>query len=73
MTNPYDPWQNLMAGAQYLQKLHTLFNYIMQLLLPAYNLGPKALSKKLMKILPFIETRFYVPEVLSLCGHLRAD
>ncbi len=73
MTNPYDPSQNLLAGAQCLQKLHTLFNYIMQLLLPAYNSGPKGLSKNLMKILPFIETRFYEPKVLSLYRHLRAD
>lgn len=73
MTNPYDPSQNLLARAQYLQKLHTLFNYIMQLLLPAYNSGPEAVSKHLMRILPFIETRFYVPKALSLYRHLRAD
>jgi soluble lytic murein transglycosylase-like protein len=72
VTNPYDPAQNVLAGAQYLRELHVLFNGNMPLILAAYNAGPRAVSKHHMRIPPFIETRLYVPKVLSVYRQLRA-
>jgi soluble lytic murein transglycosylase-like protein len=73
VTNPYDPSQNVLAGAQYLRELHTLFNGNMPLMLAAYNAGPKAVSKHHMKIPPFIETRLYVPKVLDVYRRISAE
>jgi soluble lytic murein transglycosylase-like protein len=73
VTNPYDPAQNVLAGAQYLRELHTLFNGNMPLILAAYNAGPKAVSKYHMRIPPFMETRLYVPKVLDVYRRIRAE
>lgn len=73
VTNPYDPAQNVLAGAQYLRELHTLFNGNMPLILAAYNAGPKAVSKNHMRIPPFVETRLYVPKVLDVYRRIRAE
>jgi len=73
VTNPYDPAQNVLAGAQYLRELHTLFNGNMPLILAAYNAGPKAVSKNHMRIPPFMETRLYVPKVLDVYRRIRAE
>jgi soluble lytic murein transglycosylase-like protein len=73
VTNPYDPAQNVLAGAQYLRELHTLFNGNMPLIIAAYNAGPKAVSKYHMRIPPFMETRLYVPKVLDVYRRIRAE
>ena len=73
VTNPYDPAQNVLAGAQYLRELHTLFNGNMPLILAAYNAGPKAVTKYHMRIPPFMETRLYVPKVLDVYRQIRAE
>jgi len=73
VTNPYDPSQNVLAGAQYLRELHTLFNGNMPLIIAAYNAGPKAVSKYHMRIPPFMETRLYVPKVLDVYRRIRAE
>lgn len=73
VTNPYDPTQNVLAGAQYLRELHTLFNGNMPLILAAYNAGPKAVSNYHMRIPPFMETRLYVPKVLDAYRRIRAE
>ncbi len=73
VTNPYDPAQNVLAGAQYLRELHTLFNGNMPLILAAYNAGPKAVSKYHMRIPPFVETRLYVPKVLAVYRRIRSE
>jgi soluble lytic murein transglycosylase-like protein len=73
VTNPYDPAQNVLAGAQYLRELHTLFNGNMPLILAAYNAGPKAVSNYHMRIPPFMETRLYVPKVLDVYRRIRAE
>jgi soluble lytic murein transglycosylase-like protein len=73
VTNPYDPAQNVLAGAQYLLELHTLFNGNIPLIIAAYNAGPKAVSKYHMRIPPFMETRLYVPKVLDVYRRIRAE
>ena len=69
--NAYDPKQNILGGAQYLSELQTLFKGNLQLVLAAYNAGPNAVSKYGFKIPPYLETRLYVPKVLSFYQQLR--
>ncbi len=69
--NAYDPKQNVLAGAQYLRELQTLFKGNLQLVLAAYNAGPNAVTKYGFNIPPYLETRLYVPKVLSFYQQLR--
>jgi soluble lytic murein transglycosylase-like protein len=69
--NAYDPKQNVLAGARYLRELQTLFKGNLQLVLAAYNAGPNAVTKYGFNIPPYLETRLYVPKVLSFYQQLR--
>jgi soluble lytic murein transglycosylase-like protein len=71
--NAYDPKQNILAGAQYLRELQTLFKGNIQLVLAAYNAGPNAVAKYGFKIPPYLETRLYVPKVLGVYQQLRLE
>jgi soluble lytic murein transglycosylase-like protein len=73
VTNPYDPVQNVLAGAQYLRELNNFFHGNMPLILAAYNAGPKAVTNHHMQIPPFLETRLYVPKVLDVYRRIRAE
>lgn len=64
VSNPDDPRQNVLAGAQYLRELRGLFHGDLKLMLAAYNAGPGAVIKHGTKIPPFAETQTYVPKVL---------
>lgn len=68
--NAYDPKQNILGGARYLRELQTLFKGNLQLVLAAYNAGPNAVTKYGFKIPPYLETRLYVPKVLSFYQQL---
>lgn len=57
--------QNILAGAQYLRELLTLFNGDLQLTLAAYNAGPGAVQKYQNRVPPYRETMHYVPKVLQ--------
>jgi soluble lytic murein transglycosylase-like protein len=56
--------QNVLAGAQYLRELLTVFNGDLNLSLAAYNAGPGAVYKYGGRIPPYKETLEYVPKVL---------
>jgi len=71
--NAYDPKQNVLAGAQYLRELKTLFKGNLQLMLAAYNAGPTAVTKYGLSIPPYAETQLYVPKVLRLYQQLNAE
>ena len=45
LENPFDPWQNIRAGATYFQKLYERFNGKLALSLAAYNAGPTAVDR----------------------------
>lgn len=60
-----DAGQNILAGAQYLRELLTLFNGDLSLTLAAYNAGPGAVHKYRNRIPPYRETMRYVPNVLK--------
>jgi soluble lytic murein transglycosylase-like protein len=62
--DPFDPKQNLLAGAKYLKDLLVMFDNDIRLALAAYNAGEKAVLRYGRTIPPYRETRRYVPSVL---------
>ncbi|MFE9082938.1 lytic transglycosylase domain-containing protein [Brevundimonas sp. NPDC003966] len=60
--DPYDPRDNIMAGAAYLRELHDRFG--LQGMLPAYNAGPRRYLEHRDKGRPLpLETRDYVARI----------
>jgi len=70
LSDPYDPMQNVRAGASYLQELIQMFKGDLSLALAAYNAGPAAVMRFGSHIPPFKETRRYVPQVLKIYREL---
>ena len=63
LKNPFDPWENIKAGARYFKELHQRFNGKLALSLAAYNAGPTAVDRY-KSIPPYQETEEYVRRVL---------
>ncbi len=61
--DPYEPMQNLEAGAKYLKEQMDHYGNL-QLALAAYNAGPGAVAKA-HGIPPFKETQSYIKRVLA--------
>jgi soluble lytic murein transglycosylase-like protein len=66
--DPFDPTQNVAAGAALLKSLLERFEGDLELALAAYNAGEAAVVKAGYRIPPYAETRAYVPRVLA---HIR--
>jgi soluble lytic murein transglycosylase-like protein len=66
VSNPYDPRENVHAGARYLKFLIDRFGQDVRLALAAYNAGEEAVDRNGGKIPPFTETMAYVPRVLKI-------
>ncbi len=66
VTNPFDPRQNVHAGARYLHDLLQRFGNNLSLALAAYNAGENAVERSGFRIPPFQETEAYVPKVLKI-------
>ncbi len=66
VTNPFDPGQNVRAGALYLRDLLHRFGNHLRLALAAYNAGGDAVERSGWRIPPFQETEAYVPKVLRI-------
>lgn len=66
VSDPFDPEQNIRAGAQYLSSLMLRFDNDLHLVLAAYNSGEANVVKYGVRIPPFPETVAYVPKVLGL-------
>jgi soluble lytic murein transglycosylase-like protein len=64
--DPYDPGQNIGAGASYLKFLIDRFGQDVKLALAAYNAGENAVDRSGGQIPPFSETQAYVPRVLKI-------
>ncbi|ACX52402.1 Lytic transglycosylase catalytic [Ammonifex degensii KC4] len=63
VTDPFDPVQNVEAGARYLRQLLDRFGGDLRLALAAYNAGPGAVERY-RGIPPYPETQAYVEKVL---------
>jgi soluble lytic murein transglycosylase-like protein len=66
VSNPYDPRENVHAGARYLKFLINRFGQDVRLALAAYNAGEDAVERNGGRIPPFTETMAYVPRVLKI-------
>jgi soluble lytic murein transglycosylase-like protein len=71
VSNPYDPRENVHAGARYLKFLIDRFGQNVRLALAAYNAGEEAVDRNGGQIPPFSETMAYVPRVLKIYQMLR--
>lgn len=66
VSNPFDPRENVHAGARYLKFLIDRFGHDIRLALAAYNAGEEAVDRNGGQIPPFSETMAYVPKVLKI-------
>jgi hypothetical protein len=73
VSNPFDPRENVHAGAQYLKFLIGRFDQDVRLALAAYNAGEEAVERNGRKIPPFAETMAYVPRVLKIYQMLKVQ
>ena len=64
LKDPFDPIQNINAGARYFKQLYERFNGKLALSLAAYNAGPTAVDRY-KTIPPYEETEEYVRRVLK--------
>ncbi len=71
--NPFDPHDNVHAGAQYLKFLMDRFGQDLRLALAAYNAGENAVDRNGGQIPPFAETMAYVPRVLRIYHMLKRE
>lgn len=67
VTDAYNPYQNIMGGAQYLSRLLKNYNGNTTLAVAAYNAGGGAVAKY-NGVPPYSETRAYVKKVLNYAG-----
>lgn len=68
VSDPYDPYQNIMGGAKYIaQNIEQFKNYSngLELAIAAYNAGPNAVVSYGYQIPPYTETQEYVKKVLG--------
>lgn len=64
VSDPFDPWQSLRGGGQFLRQLLDRYNGDLGLALGAYNAGPSRVDY-FGGIPPIAETRNYVESVMS--------
>jgi soluble lytic murein transglycosylase len=69
VSDPYDPWENIMGGAEYLRYLLDTFDGELSLALAAYNAGPTRVQR-CKGIPPIRETEEYVQRVMKYYQYL---
>lgn|GEM_PF-3382822 len=71
VTDPFDPVQNVEAGARYLRHLLDRFGGNLRLALAAYNAGPGAVRRH-GGVPPYDETQAYIEKVLAVLSGKKA-
>lgn len=66
VADPFNPAQNIAAGAQYLKQLLGRFNGNIRLALAAFNAGPAKVDTDSPEVPEIPETQQYVERILSL-------
>ena len=72
VTDPFDPRQNIMAGAKYLRWLLDLNRGNIPLTLAGYNAGPTVVSRY-KRVPPFKETQRYVKKITGFLEDAKRD
>jgi soluble lytic murein transglycosylase len=70
ISDPFDPWENIMGGASYLKSMLERFRGELPLALAAYNAGPTAVERY-RDIPPYPETVAYVKKVMRFFRHYK--
>lgn len=65
ISDPFDPWENIMGGARYFRQMLDRFKGKLSLSLAAYNAGPSTVERYNNQIPPYRETENYVEKVLQ--------
>jgi soluble lytic murein transglycosylase-like protein len=66
VSDPFDPTENVAAGARYLKDLISRFQGDWKLALAAYNSGPGRVEANSFKVPPIPETELYIRQILNL-------
>ena len=69
--HPFDPRENIMAGARLLRELLDHYRGNLKLAIASYNAGPTAIANYGGVVPPFRETQHYVKKVTSLIADAR--
>jgi len=69
--HPFDPRENIMAGARLLRELLDHFRGNLKLAIASYNAGPAAIANYGGVVPPFRETQGYVKKVTSFIADAR--
>lgn len=69
--DPFDPRENIMAGARYLRRLLDLHGGDVRLTLASYNAGPGVVARYGGEVPPYEETQDYVERVTGLMARAR--
>jgi soluble lytic murein transglycosylase-like protein len=64
--NPFDPAENIRAGATYFRQLLDRYDQKVELALAAYNAGPRAVDRHGQRVPPYRETQAYVRRIVSV-------
>ncbi len=70
--DPFDPWENIMGGAQYLRDMLNRFDGKLSYALAGYNAGPGRVTQY-NGIPPYRETQNYVKKVMTHYQRLRKE
>ncbi len=72
LRHPFDPSENIEAGAKYLKRLHKRFTGNTELILAAYNAGPRRVAESNMTVPRINETVRYIERVKQCYDKLKA-